>query len=256
MNPIFRNAGHDRERRPVHVWRLRRHVKIQPAHRVEVRDAAARFERSRMTTLEPDTLTHALRAVLEGLRGGRLVANLPVVDVIRLLFTVWPQDDLVFFRRKGICDDGQRFVLDLHRLCAVFGSRARFGKHGRHFLVLKQHLADGQHHLFVEPVKRWQPSQPGRFEILPRDHRLHAGHVHRRTDVDVLDRRVRVRTAGDRRVQHPRHRDVVHVVALALKEAGILLALHPVAERMSFGFGFDAHGCLPRLTSLAPQAGA
>ena len=196
-----------------------------------------------------------IRFALDAERARRafLVADLPVEDVVRLRLAVRPQQHLVGLRGERIGDDRQRRVVDLHRLGAVDGRRARLGEHGGNFLVLEEHLADREHHLLVEPVERRQPPEPGGLEILAGDHGLDAGHLHRLADVDVLDLGVRVRAAHQRQVEHARKREVVDVVALALNEARILLALHRHADRVH-RLRLDAHGCAPRSVAyvLAP----
>ena len=230
---VLGDAGDERQRRAVHVRRLRRDVELQPTHRVEVRHAAARLERRGMTALEPDPLLDALRARRE--RAGRavLVADFPVKDVVGLLLAVGTQQHLVGLRGERIGDDRQRRVVDLHRFGAVDGRRARLGEHGGHFLVLEQHLADRQHHLLVEAVEGRQPAEAGGLEVLAGNHGLHAGHLHRLGDVDALDLGVRVGAPHEREVEHARERQIVDVVALALDEARIFLALHRHADRVS-----------------------
>ena len=228
------------KRRPVDVRRLRRHVELQASHRVEVRDAAARLERRRMTALEPDALLDALGARLQRARRPVLVAHFPVEDVVRLALAVRAQQHLVGLRRERIGDDRQRRVVDLHRLGAVDRRRARLGEHGGDFLILEEHFADREHHLLVEAVEGRQPAEAGGLEVLAGDHRLDAGHLHRLADVDALDLGVRIRAAHQREVEHARKREVVDVVPLALDEARILLALHRHADRMQ-RFRLNAH---------------
>src|SRR5206468_10198094 len=104
---------------------------------------------------------------------------------------------------------------------------------------LEEDLTNAEHHLLVESVERRQPSQAGSFEILARNDRLHTRDLlHRVGDVDLLDLGVRIRTAYKRQVQHAGDRQVVNVVALALNEARILLALHGNADGVS---SFGAH---------------
>ena len=121
-----------------------------------------------------------------------------------LLLAIGPQQHLVGLRRERIGDHRQRLVVDLHRLGAVGGRRARLREHGGDFLVLEEHLADREHHLLVEAVERRQPAEAGGLEILAGDDGLDAGHLHRFADVDVLDLRVRVGAAHEREVQHAR----------------------------------------------------
>ena len=94
------------ERRAVDVRRLRRHVELQAAHRVEVRHASARLERRRMAALEP----HALIDTRFGLdASARAVPSLSPtsqwIDVVGLLLAVRPEHHLVRLRRERIGDD-------------------------------------------------------------------------------------------------------------------------------------------------------
>ena len=152
---------------------------------------------------------------------------------------------LSVFDGERIGDDRQRRVVDLHRFGAVDGRRARLGEHGGDFLILEEHLADREHHLLVEPVEGRQPPEPGGLEVLAGDHGLDAGHLHRLADVDVLDLGVRVGAPHQREVEHARKREVVDVVALALDEARIFLALHRHADRVQ-RLRLDAHRWFPR----------
>ena len=226
MDLVLGNAGDERQRRAIDVRRLRRHVELQPPHRVEVRDAAARLERRGMTPLEPEALLDPLRAGRHRASGAFLVADFPMKDVVRLALAVRPEQHLVGLRGERIGDDGQRRIVDLHRLGAVDGRRARLGEHGGDFLILEEHLANREHHLLVEPVKGRQPAEPGGLEVFAGDHGLDARHLHRLADVDVRDLGVRVGAPHQREVEHARKREVVDVVAFALDEARIFLALH------------------------------
>jgi hypothetical protein len=240
---VLRNTGHQRERGPVNVRRLGGNVELQPAHGVEVSHTAARLERSGMTSLEPDALADALRARLERTRGGVPVADFPMIDMVRLRLAVRPQEDFVLLGRERVGDDWQRLVLHLHRFRAVGRRAACLGKHRRDLLVLEEHLADGQHHLLVEPVERRQPAKARGFEILAGDDRLDTGHFHSLRGVDALDQRMGVRTARDRRIQHAGEREVVHIAPLSLQEARIFLPLHAVTQRVTFFLCVDGHGC-------------
>ncbi len=241
---VLGDAGDDGDGSSIDVGRLRGHVEREPSHRVELGDTAARLEWRRVAARKPDPLFD------DFVRGGKrlcrlvLVADLPVVDVIGLRLTIGAEQHLVLLRNEGIGDDRQRLVLHLHRLGAVSGGSARLRKHRRHFLVLEQHLADCQDHLLVVAVERRQPAEPGRLEILAGDDGFHAGHRQRGRAVDIDDLRVRVGAAHDRHVQHAGEAQVVDVIALALEEARILLALHRHAQR-ALGGCFDAHDASP-----------
>ena len=251
---VFRDAGDDRERRPVDVWGLRCDVELQAPHRVEVRDTPARLERRRMAALEPDPLAHALRAGVQRPRRALPVADLPVVDVVGLALAVGPQEHLVLLGGERIGDDRQRLVLHLHGLGPVFGRAPRLGEHGGHLLVLEQHFADGEHHLLVVAVERRQPPEARGLQVLAGDDRDDARDLHRVADIDRLDLRVGIGAAHENHVQHAWQHDVFDVIALALEEARILLALHPVTEGVS-GLGFDAHR-VPPITGPPRRAGA
>ena len=240
VNLVFGNAGDERQRGAVDMRRLRRHVELQASHRVELGNAAARFERRGMAALEPDTLAHPLLARAERARRPVLVADLPVVDLVGLLLAVVAKDHLVLLRGEGIGHHRQRVVVDLDGLGAIHGRATRLRENGCDFLILEEHLADREHHLLVEAMERREPAEPRGLEIFSGDHRLHARDLHGLARIDRLDPRMRVRAAHQRQEKHAGTRDVVDVVALALQEARILLALHPDTHRLT-GFGLDAH---------------
>src|SRR5260370_28838095 len=62
------------------------------------------------------------------------------------------------------------------------------------------------------------------------DRSVHTRFRRRRAGVDGLDARVRVRAEQDGHVQHAWQREVVDVVALAVEEAPVLLALDRLAD--------------------------
>jgi hypothetical protein len=183
-----------------------------------------------VTPLEPEALLDPLRAGRHRASSAFLVADFPMKDVVRLALAVWPEQRLVGLRSERIGNDGQRRIVDLHRLGAVHGRRARLGEYGGDFLILEKHFANRQHHLLVEPVKGRQPAEPGGLEVFACDDRLDARDLHRLADVDVRDLGVRVCTPYQREVEHARKREVVDVVAFALYEARIFLSLHVYAH--------------------------
>ena len=69
-------------------------------------------------------------------------------------------------------------------------------------------------------------------------------------DVDVFDRRVRIRTAHDVEIEHAGQVHVVDVITLAAKEARIFFAFDGVAHATDFGRCFWRHLMhLPRASS-------
>ena len=144
---------------------------------------------------------------------------------------VRPQDHLVRLRDERIRDDRQRVVVHLHRLGAVGRGAARLGEHRRHFLVLEQHLADRQDHLLVETVECRQPAEAGGFESLPVITAFTPGTFSASEMSMFMISACGYGAAHQGHVQHPRQHEVVNVVAFALDEARILLALHRLAER-------------------------
>src|SRR5262249_23287706 len=102
--------------------------------------------------------------------------------------------------------------------------------HHADFLRVVDDLLDRQDHLRVRHQRR-HPVQVARLlQILADDHGEDAGHGQRLAGVDLQDLGVRVRAAHDVHVDHVGELHVVDVAALALDEAGVLLALHAVAH--------------------------
>ena len=75
----------------------------------------------------------------------------------------------------------------------------------------------------------------GLLQVLAGDHRHHALHGQSLAGVDIEYFGVGVGTAHDVHVEHAWQLDVVDVAALALDEAGVLLALHPVPHAPNLG---------------------
>ena len=137
-------------------------------------------------------------------------------------------------RLEGVHDDGQRVVLDLHRLDAVGRGVAVGRDDGRDLLRLVHDLLGRQHHLRVRHQRR-HPVQVVLLERLAGDDGEHARDLQRLRWVDLHDLRVREGAPHDVHVEHPRQLDVVHVVALAAEEARVFLALDRVAHAADFG---------------------
>ena len=138
---------------------------------------------------------------------------------------------ILVHRPVGVGEGGQRLVLHLDQLDAVGGGVAVLGDDEGHLLALEQHLLVGQHRLHV-PGQRRHVVQVQGFQILGGQHREHPGRGERRILVDALDAGVPVGGADEVAEHHARQLDVVHVVALALGEAGVLDALARAAETL------------------------
>ena len=150
-------AGDQREHGPDGVRRLGGHPDGQLARDpVEVRDAGAGLDRGHVDARDVDVFLDRDVGVLEALVRGRLVAPLPVPDVVVVLVLfVGPQHRRVRLHRLlGIHDDRQRVVLHLDRGRAVGGDVTLGRQHRGDFLRLVHHLLDRQHHLGVRHQRR------------------------------------------------------------------------------------------------------
>ena len=132
-------------------------------------------------------------------------------------------------RRRGIVQRRQLLVLDLDQLDRIGRDVAVVGDHEDDLLVLEQHLAVGEHHLHVARERRHVVQVQG-LQVLGGEHRAHARQRLGLRDVDRLDARVAVLAAHEVAEQHARQLQVVDVVALALDEADVLLALARAAD--------------------------
>ena len=196
------------------------------AHRVEVGHRAAGLQRRRMRP----RVEHVLRdddvgAGEDGV-GGRLVAGLPVEDVVVLLARQVVADHRGpgVERRRGVDHRGQRLVVDVDELEGVPRRVPVLGHDERDLLALEPHLVGGQDRLHV----LGQGGHPGQAAVLQRlagDHGLDPGVGLGGRGVDRDDPGVRERAAQDRAVQHAGKLDVVGEGALAADEAGVFLAL-------------------------------
>ena len=144
-------------------------------------------------------------------------------------------------RLERIDVDRERLVFDLDQFGGVGGGVAVFGDHEGDFLVLKQHLAVGQHHLHVAGERR-HPGEVDGFQRLGGEHRDDAGHGRGLGGVDLLDAGVRVRRADEVAVEHARQFQIVDVIALALDEADVLDALAPAAHAFELFGAFGGGG--------------
>ena len=120
-------------------------------------------------------------------------------------------------------------VVDDDRVARVLSLVAGLGDDRRDLLALEANLVCGQHGLRVIG-QRWHPGQLVLRHELARDHRDHPRHAGGGASVDGLEARMRMWAAQDRHVQHARQREVVDVVALAVEEARVLLALDGLAD--------------------------
>ena len=164
---------------------------------VERGDALAGLERARMHARIDDHLLDRHVGLGEGRVGRRLVAGLPVEDVVVVLALAVRAVGLVLdvladhrrvrrHRLERIDVDRQRLVLDLDQVGGVGRDIAVLGDDEGHFLVLEQHLAVGEHHLHVAG-KRRHPGEVDGLERLGREHRDDAGHRGGLGGVDLLD---------------------------------------------------------------------
>jgi hypothetical protein len=167
----------------------------------------------------------------EGAVGRLLVARLPVVDaVVGLALLVVADDGSA--RLEGLLRGGhrrQRLVVDVDQFEGVVGDVGVLGHHAGDLLALHPDLVGRQHRLGVARERR-HPCQVVLGEQLAGDDRDHAGERLRRRGVDRIDPGVRQRAAQDRHVQHAGQLDVLDVVAPALQEPGVLLALDALSQ--------------------------
>ena len=191
-------------------------------------------------------------SLAEGGVGQILVAHRPFEDVIMMLARpvragslageILAQHRRVRVHGLERIDQGrQRFVFDHDLVDAVVGGIAVGGDHERHFLILKQHLAVGQHHLHVAGQRR-HPGQIDGFQRLGGDDGQYARHLQRLFRIDRFDARVRMRRTDEIAMQHARQLQIVDVVALALGEADVLDALALAAHAFEFGFALFPRG--------------
>ena len=199
----------------------------------------------------------------EGGVGGGRVAGLPLVDqVVGLaLLLVADHHRARLQRLLGGGDGGQHVVVDLDELGGVDRGVGVGGDDGRHLLALVAHLVGGQHRLGVARQGR-HPGQAVLGHELAGHHGHHALHLGRRGGVDRVDPGVGHRRAQDGHVEHAGQDDVVEVVALALDEPGVLVALDRVADAADLdgselgraGFGGGHAGTSWPLVAGAPAA--
>jgi len=174
---------------------------------------------------------HDLVRLGESRLGRALVARLPVIDLVVLLALLVVADERRArrFGAVGARHRGQHVVVDDDRVARVLRLVAGLGDDCGHLLALETDLVGGQHSLRVAAHRR-HPGQLVLGHELARHHRYHSRHAGRRARVDRLDARMGMRAAQDRHVQHVRQNQIVDVVALAVKEARVLLALDGLAD--------------------------
>jgi hypothetical protein len=162
-------------------------------------------------------------------RGG--VSGLPVVyAVVGLTLLVVADDRGVGLQRplrRG--HPRQRLVADLDELERVVRHVRVLGDDAGDLLALHADLVGGEHGLRVAGQGR-HPGEVVLGEQLARHHRDDARQRLRRRGVYRVDASMGELRAQDRHVQHPRELDVVDVVAAALEEALVLLALDAVTD--------------------------
>ena len=186
--------------------------------------------------------------------GAVLVADVPGEDVVVMLARTMrarglPGKVFAQHRRIGqhrlerVGDDRQFLVFHLDQFHRVGGDVAVFGHDEGDLLALEQHLAVGQHHLLVARQRR-HPVQAQRAQVIGGQHGDDAGQRLRGIGVDRLHAGVGIGRAHEIAKQHPRHLDVVDVVALALGEAHVLDPLARGAHAFEFLDPLVAGWCL------------
>ena len=135
--------GDQREDRPDGMRRLARDVQRELlANGIPVGDATARLDRGHVDARDVDVLGDPDLGRSQGRVRGRLVARLPVPDVVVLLVLAAIRAEhrrVGFERLERVDDDLQRLVVDHHRLDAVRGGIAVRGDDRRHLLRLVHH---------------------------------------------------------------------------------------------------------------------
>ena len=124
---------------------------------------------------------------------------------------------------KRIDHRRQLLVFHFDEFRGIGGDIAVVGDDEGHFLILEADLFVRQHRLHVAGQRR-HPMQFERLQIVGGEDRMHTGMGQCPRLVDLLDARMRIRTAHHHAEQHSRHLDVVDVGAFALNEARILAA--------------------------------
>ena len=249
---VLGQPGHHREQRAVRVRCLRGHVDRGLAGGgVHVRHAAAALERRRMAArIVRLELDHPV-GLRERRFGGRAVARLPVVDVVRVLALLVVPDhrrvrlERLLRRRHRV----ERLVVDHDQLEGVLGRVGVLRHHGGDLLALEAHLVRGEHGLRVAG-ERGHPGEPVLGHQLARDHGHDARQRRRRGGVDGGDPGVREGGAQQLEVEHAGQRHVVDVVAAAADEARVLLALDGVADPADLGRGLHRYSS-PRRAAAA-----
>ena len=182
-----------------------------------------------MNTRDVDVLLYRDFGLVEGLVGRRPIARLPVPDVVASLLSVAHFGRPRLQRLERVHHHRQRLVLDLDRGDAVGRGVAAGGDHGGDLLRLVLRRYQSAAPSAVAHQCR-HPGQAVLVQVLAGDHGEHAGHFERAVGVDPRDPRVGIGAAHDVEVEHPRQLDVVDVIALAVDEARVFLALEVVAQ--------------------------
>ena len=169
------------------------------------------------------------------------VAYFPVEDVVVLLLAVFTENRRVGIHSLFWIDQYWKFfVLNLNEFCGIGSSVAVFGHNERDLLRLEQNFAGGQHHLLVIG-QSGHPGKIGLGEILTSDDGEYSRKLLRIFCVDALNASVRIGAAHHLPVDHTGQMDVIHIVALALDEPQVFLALHGVAHAAHFGRSLKDH---------------
>ena len=193
-----------------------------------------------MDALVVDLLLDRHRGIGKGLIGRRLVADVPGEDMVGMLaralahlalvFDILAQDRRVILKRLAWIDQhGELFVVDIDHLHPVGHRVAVLADHESDLLILEVHFFVGQNGLAVACECR-HPVQVQRLQVVCRQHRDHSGHRLGRLGIDRLYSGVRIGAAHEIPEHLARQLDVIDVVAPALDEADVLLALSGAAD--------------------------
>ena len=236
---VLFDARNQADDRPDRVRCLERAIEGQLAvHLVHRGHTAAGFQRARVRAVVVHGLFGDDLSAVDDLAGGFFLADFPCEDVVVMFawsmsavrqravlgHQILAQNGVRFHRFKRIDNHRQFFVVHVDQFDRVGCDVAVLGHHIGNLLALEQNLAVGQNHLLVACQGR-HPVQTQGPQIVRSQNRNDPVQGECSRCVDRLDPRMGIGRSDKVPEQHPRHFDVVNVVAFALCETGILDAL-------------------------------
>src|SRR5216684_4581178 len=242
------------------VWSLRGEPDGELSRRlVVVRYTTTRLNRCRVNTRDEHILLddHSIGLCLgKSCIRSCTVARFPVVNLVccLLILLVGTQERRIGIKSLfGVNKHLQRFVINIDSSYSIGGGIAAGSDDKGDLLHLEMHAVQRQHRFGIGR-ERGHPGKSCRVEVLAGDDRDHAGYLHGRADIHVLDESVGIGAAHDVPVKHSGQHHVVDIIPLPPNKASVFFALVRLSQAMFEYFSRHYSPPSPAVTGTCSDA--